>query len=183
MKILGVKEISYVIFSSLFVGFVLSYPSFNGFAFLSYSILYFTTLLGKLLILKKISFENGIKTEFTIFLPSILITLFLLVYGIKIPIPGYLSFYSLRFNRYKFFNKRMSVDEVGRIVFYGNIVNLLLAFVGVIFKIKELLIVNVLQIIPSLIPFEPFEGGFLFFYDYFTWIAMIILSLILIIFG
>lgn len=183
MNLFSEKEALQIIVASIFVGLIFSYPSFESVEIVKYTLFYLVALTGKTLIMKRIAFLNGLGTEFKIFIPSMIFSLFLLLYGLKIPIPGYFSFGSFKFGRFKFFSKYPSVNEVGRVVTRGIFFNILMAFFGVVFNSREFIVVNILQSLTSLIPFLPFEGGAVFFYDYFIWLALMMLSLIILIFG
>ena len=178
------REILKLLFISLVISLVLSFPTFETFfIYLIFSFLFFLLhysahfLTSKFFGLK-IKFEVLPKFTSTSFFISLFFSLFKIPF--KILIPGKIDVYAYRFK----FRKKITFEEVGIISFAGPFINSLIAIFCWLFSfpLSDLILrTNLLIAISTLFPFGELDGTKILFWKKWLWLLFFSISILLLI--
>jgi Zn-dependent protease len=177
------REILEIIIAVLVLSIIFSFEGFHfnsnilGISFFAVT----TAFLLHELAHKFVAIKLGYGAKFKLYIPSTLISLILVFTGVKIAALGFVEIYPYKFKNWLYKRLKFSLEEIGKIALSGPVINIILAYLFLLFGLNFFKTVNAWIAFFNLLPIPPLDGSKILHWSFGGWIFFLLLSIILLI--
>lgn len=130
---------------------------------------------------KFVAIKLGYSARFKLYLPSTLLSLFLVFTGVKVAALGWVEILPYKFKSWLYRRLNFSLEDLGKISLAGPLTNIILATIFQIFNFYFLKNVNAWIAFFNLLPIPPLDGSKILSWNFGYWAFFFIFSIILLI--